>query len=426
MQKNEHNYCSFTSRNSSPTSKNNSLEIYDANNNSSSPIKYSLTDESDDDDDDENFDESSVDDVDGSYVLSNFVKDAVEFSESASCDESLENKETDLSEKTDTTASNLKKGWSLETAFPVPNDFSGLNNPFLTDYELEDLLSQRKHFINQLDNLAEVFGNNFTADVKPEIFPSPPLSEVSITPYKDLKGFKGELGELINIKSKGHKSSLGKQSIQNQDSAKRSASDNANTTAHSPTSQRRNSRNHTPEHSHMTNNTKSPSSSRLSSNSKTSNDHHFKTEPVNCNDGDAKRHKNLNRCLKKLTPTCGFRFPVLDNHLPHTNDSNNEENELPVPTSSLDSGRRGKKRKHSPTVLVTNKAMANFGSDSVRRSHRNRQNVKKFEIIEDGHNPESLCKDGMVPSHLVSAKYNILSLRVRHDNTVDYLIDWCS
>ena len=206
-----------------------------------------------------------------------------------------------------------------------------------------------------------------------------------------------------------------------------------------------------------------------------------------------KRLTALQRCLKNLTPTCGFHFPVLDQSHPAVAtsldlspfslskdkaglDTCNEADRVnggntngphvfcssPYKSASAScspstshrsqgysstsplqaksdndrsnkaegSFKRGRKRKFEGDD-VSDKMAGKKGKNSlsdqenVRRSHRSRITVNKFQAALDG---ERFMVSSMVNSqaayHSLADQYDVISLRVGWTGKVEYLIDW--
>ena len=196
-----------------------------------------------------------------------------------------------------------------------------------------------------------------------------------------------------------------------------------------------------------------------------------------------KRLTALQRCLKNLTPTCGFHFPVLEDSHPAvanspdlsglgsaTSDSfngtsgrmngghdspvsphrpgvasastsyaaqGNSPSSSPLQSKSVNdnrkaesAGKRGRKRKFEvedstdKSPLKKGKS-ALVGQENVRRSHRSRCVVNKFQAALDGHRfMASSSANSQAAHHNLADQYDVISLRVGWTGKVEYLIDW--
>lgn len=358
--------------------------------------------------------------------------------------------------------------WSLDTAFPEPMNFTGANHPFLTEFEQDNLRKQRQHFEKQLEILSTFLLEE--GEQKTGKNASPVVSPLRAPPsaVKDVKGFKGELADLIKSTC-GSSASTPKKTKGSQQSAETSAKeeklfDQLNTPKNGVLSRR----NHFSHHSKNGKSAKSISAACCVSRAKVSprkdrinlkNGISIRSEPSTSKDdrfedsiSAQKRLKALRRCLKKLSPTCGFRFPVLEEShavvdsalaysLPDSKRPTSGASPTPlsaaaagVPARSASnslskSGNKSRKRKneqveHGRKAGVRDQCSQSM--DSVRRSHRSRSAVQRFQAASGsrgyGMAESAGSRNG---SHLDGEQYDVISLRIgQEDGLVEYLIGW--
>ena len=337
---------------------------------------------------------------------------------------------------------NWETNWSLNLAIPPPDNFIGENHPFLTEFEQQNLRRQKVHLLEELHHLSSV---SRPAPPPPaNLFDDPkscsiPALDMSSPVVNQFKGFSGELIGLL--KQQDHPSPTSNHS-------------NKSSTENSPLVKPRNGM--STKHCRNGRNGfhKADSPGTVVNGAKVLNSV-FK--PINSRNGykdsqelelpkngtrkgSLKKLKALNKCLKNLAPTCGFQFPVLDQDHPAVNDTVNEPIAASIPglnkksdkdsvaDSSRNSRKRGLKRRHS--CVSQNSPSVQSSKDSevketVRRSHRSRKNVERFEATLDN------SFYGLARALAVSAAdsglgahYDVLSLRTRPDGRVDYLVSW--
>lgn len=362
--------------------------------------------------------------------------------------------------------------WSLDTAFPEPDNFTGANHPFLTEFEQENLRKQREHFENQLSILSELLLED--DEEKHVKGAHPVLSPLGTPPsaIKDVKGFKGELADLINStcgsaastpkksKSPPNKAELSMKEeklFDKLEPPKNGVLSRRNRLHHQVNKERKVAANLSP---CCINGVKiSPNLGRIPLKNGIS---YIKCEPSTSTDDKCeamldkaaqKRLRALKKCLKNLTPTCGFRFPVLEETHPAVinnivgpvicNISENKRlpsgmstSSLPVgsnsklvPSSLSKSGKRGRKRKLEPVEFHRKESIkdqCSWGAENVRRSHRSRSIVQKFDAATSSRNNELDGKMGSINCGLVDGEmYDVISLRIRPESgLVEYLVNW--
>ncbi|BFZ20037.1 hypothetical protein BsWGS_23076 [Bradybaena similaris] len=359
--------------------------------------------------------------------------------------------------------------WSLDTAFPEPMNFTGANHPFLTEFEQDNLRKQRQHFEKQLEMLSAFLleedehktGKNASPVVSP--LRAPPSA------VKDVKGFKGELADLIKSTCSSS-ASTPKKTKGSQQSAETSAKEEKLFDQLNPPKNGVLSRRNLSHHVKNSKSAKSISAACCVSRAKVSprkdrinvkNGISIRSEPSTSKDdrfedsidkAAQKRLKALKRCLKKLSPTCGFRFPVLvESHpvvdsalvysVPGGKRPTSGASTAPlspaaagVPARSASnslskSGNKSRKRKYEqvengPKEEVWDQCSQSI--DSVRRSHRSRSAVQRFQAASGSSGcgmAESVgSRNG---SHLDGEQYDVISLRIgQEDGLVEYLIGW--
>ncbi|KAI8779373.1 PHD finger protein 19-like [Biomphalaria glabrata] len=326
-----------------------------------------------------------------------------------------------------------KSFWSLDTAIPEPSSFTGANHPFLTSFEQDNIRQKRKHFEEELLRLSSVIykDDSSSRDIKKDI----PL--VSPHPDMNIKGFKGELAELINAFKPSKKS----RTLSNECNSLPEKLSVRTSPSHLETSPR------IPRASSLSTKTSkllslSPHINSQKLSFKNGFNHRKQESSSTLKSSELldkvaeKRLKALSRCLKNLSPTCGFRFPVLEEKHPPVASSTSlavtsVPDSSPIKTSSSPKcnksslGRlkdaRGKKRKICLSDNLKDEMM-----DSVRRSNRSRHAVKRLEASIGSKSYDYCERLQSTSSGRANADhYEVISLRIRPDNNiVEYLVDW--
>ncbi|GFO49591.1 metal-response element-binding transcription factor 2 [Plakobranchus ocellatus] len=199
-----------------------------------------------------------------------------------------------------------------------------------------------------------------------------------------------------------------------------------------------------------------------------------------------KRLIALQRCLKNLSPTCGFHFPVLEQSHPAVADSLDLSSALDLgkaevsgngeagatngsssdngshlrakaqscsqrhsppsplqakPINECSSGTsrshktggsmgRGQKRRHKDEDAEGESSAGKvkkgrMGQENVRRSHRSRCAVNRFQATLGGRRLMALSSSNSHSGHhCVEDQYDIIALRVAGTGAVEYLINW--
>ena len=323
--------------------------------------------------------------------------------------------------------------WSLNLAIPPPPNFSGANHPFLTEFEQHSLRRQKLHFQEELSRLAA------TSQCKPQN--GIPALDTSSPVVKRAKGFNGELTGLIDQQNPSLVEKLGNSSPMDVDPVSTERNENDFNKPNTPDTNvnafkilnviKKSPRTHLKEIIAETG---------LTPNGGFAPD---LTAELSDSQFSDKQLKTLNRHLKNLSPSCGFKFPILDktqsdsDHLtatvPPVLDLNVER------ASNMDNDKkRGQKRRHSSidsnpkpsksnrrnSSKKTSSASASGVEENVRRSSRSRRDVKRFEATLDN-SFDGLARpaSGSAESHL-EPLYDVLSLRSAADGTVQYLVSW--
>ncbi|CAG5132123.1 unnamed protein product [Candidula unifasciata] len=361
--------------------------------------------------------------------------------------------------------------WSLDTAFPEPMNFTGANHPFLTEFEQESLRKQRQHFENQLEILSTFLLEEDEQKTRKKA--NPVMSPIS-SPPSAVKGFKGELADLIKSTCRSSASSPLKTKCLPDSSEFSSKDEKLFDRLNPPKNGVLSRRNRLSQHGRNSKSAKaagSPSCSRTKVSPKKdrislkNGISCIKSEPSTWKDTRSedsvdkaaqKRLKALRRCLKKLSPTCGFRFPVLEES--HTTVTSAGQSGVldsvadsprppgsasatplsaptegaharPTPSSLSKSGNKSRKRKlktadFSQVEGVQDQCSQNI--DSVRRSHRSRSVVQRFQAAS-GSRCYGMTETvgGRNGSLSDGEQYDVISLRIRQeDGLVEYLIGW--